>query len=188
MAYVNESWHMWMSHGICEWVMAYVNESWHMWMSHGICEWVIHMCHDSNQYAMTHPYVPWLIHIYHDPNTTPWLITHCQIIGRHDSFMYIMNSYVPWLIHVYYEFIRAITHSYVPWLIPMCHDSFIRVMTHSHGPWRSTHSQIIGRPVIDGSRLRKREGVCLHTNSEQLSKIRNQKARAKLSKGVVWTH
>ena len=38
---MNESWHIWMSHGTYEWVMAYTNESWHIWMSHGTYEWVM---------------------------------------------------------------------------------------------------------------------------------------------------
>jgi len=33
MAHVNESWHIWRSHGT--YVMAHMNESWHLWMSHG---------------------------------------------------------------------------------------------------------------------------------------------------------
>jgi len=36
MAHMNESWHIWMSHGTYEWVMAHMNESWHIWMSHGM--------------------------------------------------------------------------------------------------------------------------------------------------------
>ena len=41
MARMNESCHIWMSHGTYEWVMARMNESWHVWMSHGTYEWVM---------------------------------------------------------------------------------------------------------------------------------------------------
>ena len=41
MAYMNESWHIWVSHSIYECVMARIHESWHIWMSHGTYEWVM---------------------------------------------------------------------------------------------------------------------------------------------------
>jgi len=84
MAHIDESWHIWMSHGTYECTMAHLNESWHIWMSHGTSEWVmaqiIYMCHDSLIWAMTHSFMLWLIHM------------------GHDSFIRAMtHSYVSWL-------------------------------------------------------------------------------------------
>jgi len=31
---MNESWHIWMSHGTYEWAMSHINESLHIWMEH----------------------------------------------------------------------------------------------------------------------------------------------------------
>jgi len=41
MSHINESWHIWMSHGTHKWIMAHMNESWHKYMSHGKYEWVM---------------------------------------------------------------------------------------------------------------------------------------------------
>jgi len=50
---MNESWHIWMSHGTYEWVMVHMNESWHIWMSHGTYEWVMAHTNESWHIWMT---------------------------------------------------------------------------------------------------------------------------------------
>jgi len=57
----------------CEWVMAHVDESWHMWISHVTCEWVMSriMSHSNEAWHacmshVTHECVIWRTHMWHD--------------------------------------------------------------------------------------------------------------------------
>jgi len=52
---VNESYHMWMSHAPCEWVMSHMLEARHLWMSHVTHLWdMSHIHHVTCEWVMSY--------------------------------------------------------------------------------------------------------------------------------------
>jgi len=86
-AHMNESWHIWRSHGTYEWVMAHINDLWHISMSHVTHEhvwscvliyiWLFCFVH-------LHITIPCCVHIY------IWFMYHLVCWSTHNSYVAIV--------------------------------------------------------------------------------------------------
>jgi len=144
---MNETWHIWMSHGTYIWVTSHTYESCHIYVSHITYMWVMSHMTESITYHLwdwasatgpTHhkrvmPHMNETWHIWMSHVTYIWVMSHI-----HESCHIYMS-------HVTYDWVNQIStlgswasatgptkHEWVMSHVCMSHDTYERVMSHEH--------------------------------------------------------
>ena len=137
-AYMDESWHIWMSHGasgIYQWVMAHMNESchtWHISMSHGPYEWVMSHIAGATDWLrrMDTAYIQPKIRTSRGKSRYAHSFTHDMTHSRVPWLIYTWTSQITrkWVIQIHCERVNSRTNE--SWIMSESWHTWKRYVNH----------------------------------------------------------